>query len=181
MMKRLPSAFLVALAVVAPSARAQRYGQRGSTPIELGVDAAMVFGLDNPHTTAVTLPVPSFRIGFIVDNNLELEPRLQVNSVHVAGLGTLTDYDFQLGVLFMPGGDRVGKDVYIRPFLGFSGTSASGAGSNSNGDAGVGLGVKLPFADRRLATRLEAAYDHGFGNGGTNAIGLFAGLSFFTR
>ncbi|MGH7488574.1 MAG: hypothetical protein ACREMY_23690, partial [bacterium] len=75
MMKRLLSVGLVVLAVVAPAAGAQRYSQRGSTPIELGVDAGLLFGLDDPHTTVVTLPVPSFRIGFIVDNKIELEPR----------------------------------------------------------------------------------------------------------
>jgi hypothetical protein len=180
-MKRLFSLSLVALVFLAPAAWAQRYSQRGSTPIELGVDAAVVFGLDDPHTTLVTLPVPSFRIGFIVDNKIELEPRMSVTSAHVADVGTFTTYNFELGALFIPGGDRVGKDLYLRPFIGFTGSSASGAGSDSNGDAGVGLGVKLPFADRRFATRLEAAYDHGFGSGGGNAIGLSAGLSFFSR
>jgi hypothetical protein len=43
------------------------------------------------------------------------------------------------------------------------------------------VGLKLPFDDRRLATRMEAAYSHTFGNGGANAIGVLIGLSFFTR
>jgi hypothetical protein len=46
---------------------------------------------------------------------------------------------------------------------------------------GLGVGLKIPFSDRRLATRMEANYSHGFSNGGSNLIGLLIGLSFFTR
>jgi len=45
----------------------------------------------------------------------------------------------------------------------------------------AGVGVKLPFADRRLATRMEANYVRDFDNGETNEIGVLIGLSFFTR
>ena len=38
-----------------------------------------------------------------------------------------------------------------------------------------------PFADRCLATRMEANYVRDFDNGGKNEIGVLIGLSFFTR
>jgi hypothetical protein len=87
-----------------------------------------------------------------------------------------------MGVVYQPDGDRVGKGVYVRPFIGVSGIRVSGpAGNNNNGYVGLGLGLKIPFADRRLATRMEALYDHGFRGNGTNLIGVLIGLSFFTR
>jgi hypothetical protein len=81
----------------------------------------------------------------------------------------------------MPSGDRVGKGLYFRPFLGVSGASASGAGSNNSGYAGIGGGLKIPFENRRLATRLEGNFAHGFDNGGTNQLGILFGLSYYTR
>jgi hypothetical protein len=171
---------VAALTLVASSAKAQRSSGRGSTPIELGIDGGVIFGLDNPKVTVVSLPLQDFRIGFLVSPKWEIEPRFNLTSVHGGGFSA-TDYSFELGALYQPAGDRVGKGLYGRPFLGLTGTSASGGGSQHNGYGGFGLGVKLPFEDRRLATRMEAAYSHTFGNGGANAIGLLFGLSFFTR
>ena len=66
-------------------------------------------------------------------------------------------------------------------FLGVVGVSVSGGGNDNSGYGGAGVGIKIPFADRRLATRMEANYAHGFSSGGSNQIGLTLGLSFFTR
>jgi hypothetical protein len=165
----------------APAAKAQRSSQRGSGPIELGTDGGVLFGLDAPRTTVVSLPVQSFRVGFLVTDNIALEPRVSINSIHSGG-ASATSYDFQLGVVYQPAGDRVGKGLYGRPFIGVSGLNVSGGGgNNNNGYLGLGLGLKIPFADRRLATRMEANYAHGFGGGGSNQMGLLIGLSFFTR
>jgi hypothetical protein len=178
MIKRLIVLGVATLVFAAP-AKAQR--QRASTPIELGIDGGILFGLDAPRTTVVALPVQSFRVGFLVTDDLALEPRVAINSIHGGG-ASVTSYDFQLGVLYQPAGDRVGKGLYGRPFIGVSGISVSGAGgNNNNGYLGLGLGLKIPFADRRLATRMEANYEHGFGGGGSNLIGVLIGLSFFTR
>jgi len=95
----------------------------------------------------------------------------------VAGF-SITAYSLEAGVLFQPAGDRVGKGLYLRPFLGVSGINVTGPNDSHSGYAGVGFGLKLPFADRRLATRMEANYSHG---GGSNLIGVLIGLSFFTR
>lgn len=166
---------LVFVALPATAQRSQR-----STPIELGIDGGVLFGLNTPRTTVVALPIQSFRVGFLVTDNLALEPRAAINSIHGGG-ASVTTYDFQLGVVYQPDGDRVGKGLYGRPFLGVSGASVSPGGSNSNGYIGLGVGLKLPFADRRLATRMEANYEHGFGGGGSNIIGVLIGLSFFTH
>jgi hypothetical protein len=180
MIKRLLVLSAATLVIAAPSANAQRSSQRGSTPIELGIDGAIIFGLDNPHATALALPLQDFRIGFVVSDQFEIEPRFNLTSVHSGGVSA-TDYNFELGVLYQPAGDRVGKGLYGRPFVGISGSSATGFASDNSGVMGLGLGLKIPFSDRRLASRLEAAYAHGFGNGGSNAIAILFGLSFFTR
>jgi hypothetical protein len=185
MMKRLAVGRLVALgvfalAVTAPAASAQRSAQRGSAPIELGIDGGVTFGLNNPKTTLVALPAQDFRLGFFLTDKVEVEPRFNINSIHGGGT-SVTTYAFEVGVLLEPEGDRVGKGIYLRPLMGVSGVNLSPGASNNSGYTGVGFGLKLPFADRRLATRLEANYEHGFSNGGANRIGLLAGLSFFTR
>ena len=167
------------LAAAAPFAEAQR--SRGSRPIEFGIDGGVSFGLDEPRVHVVSLPLPRFRVGFHMTNKVALEPSFFLNSTHVQGGGSLTAYAFEVGVVYSPAGDRVGKGFYGRPFIGLAGASFSGAGSDSDGFAGIGAGLKLPFNDRRLATRLETNYSHGFGDGGSNNIGVLIGLSFFTR
>ena len=176
MIKRTLLLSILALAGATPALQAQR----GSRPLELGIDGGVSFGLDNPGVTVVSLPIQEFRVGYFYNNNLEIEPRFSVNSIHGGG-NSFTTYSFELGALFLPAGDRVGKGLYLRPFLGVTGFHDSGNGSDNNGYAGVGFGVKIPFADRQLATRLEANYSHAFSNGGGNQIGLLIGLSYFTR
>jgi hypothetical protein len=180
MMRRILFSGAVALCALGSTAQAQRSSPRGSNPIELGIDGGVIFTLDAPRATIISLPLQAFRIGFLVSPKWEVEPGIHLTSVHVSGISA-TDYAFEVGVLYQPAGDRVGKGLYGRPFLGVSGTSESGSGSDNSGYGGFGLGVKLPFNDRRMATRMEAAYSHSFGNGGANAIGLLIGLSFFTR
>lgn len=178
MMKRMVVLGAVALTLSATAAHGQQ--TRGGGPVELGIDAGVSFGLDDPNVTVVTLPVQDFRLGYFISDNLELEPRFSLNSLRGDG-NTLTSYGVVLGVLFIPSGDRIGKGLYVRPFLGVQGISVSGAGNDNSGYGGAGVGIKIPFADRRLATRVEASYAHGFSGGGSNVIALLAGLSFFTR
>ena len=181
MMKRFLILGALAVALIAPAAEAQRASHRDSGPIELGIDGGVTFGLDNPNTTIVSLPTQVFRLGYFLSNNVEIEPRVSINSASGGGV-SVTAYSLEAGVLFQPAGDRVGKGLYLRPFLGVSGLNVSGPGGNNNsGYAGAGFGLKLPFADRRLATRMEANYAHGFSGGGSNLIGVLIGLSFFTR
>jgi hypothetical protein len=180
MMKKLLVLGAVALALIAPAAGAQRTSHNGSGPIELGIDAGLTFGIGNSSGTLFSLPTQVFRLGYFLSDKLEFEPRFSINSISGGG-STVSTYNLEAGLLLIPDGDRVGKDLYLRPFVGVAGISVSGGNSANSGDVGVGVGLKLPFADHRLATRLEANYDHGFSGGGSNTIGLLAGLSFFTR
>jgi hypothetical protein len=180
MIKKLLVLGALVLALTAPAAGAQRASHRGSGQIELGIDGGITFGLDDPKVTVVGLPLQSFRLGYFLSPNVEIEPRFGISSISSGG-NSATIYVLEAGLLFQPSGDRVGNGLYLRPFAGFSGVSVSGPGDSNSGHAGVGLGVKLPFADRRLATRLETNFTHGFSGGGSNAIGVLIGLSFFTR
>ncbi len=179
-MKRFLVIGAMALALIAPLAQAQRGSHRGSGQIELGIDGGIIFGLDAPKVTVVGLPLQSFRLGYFLSPNVEIEPRFSISSISGGG-NSITTYTLDAGLLFQPSGDRVGNGLYLRPFAGFSGVNVSGPGDLHSGHLGVGLGVKLPFADRRLATRLETNFTHGFSGGGSNAIGVLIGLSFFTR
>jgi hypothetical protein len=179
-MKKLLVLGAVALTLIAPAAGAQRNSRNGSGGIELGIDAGLTFGVGNSSGTLFSLPTQVFRLGYFLSDKLEFEPRFSINSISGGG-NTVSTYNLEAGLLLIPDGDRVGKGLYLRPFAGVTGISVSGGNSANSGDVGVGVGLKLPFADRRLATRLEANYDHGFSGGGSNTIGLLAGLSFFTR
>jgi hypothetical protein len=178
MIKKFVVLSVLAITIAAPPASAQRSSQR-SGPIELGIDGGVSFLFASPTLTHVALPVQDFRLGYFLTNKVEIEPRFNINSLHANG-GGATTYGFEVGLLLVPNGDRVGNGLYLRPFAGFTGFSVTGGGSNNSGNAGVGLGVKLPFEDRRLATRMEANFTRDFAGGGTNEIGVLIGLSFFT-
>jgi hypothetical protein len=183
MMKRILFFSAFALGAAASSARAQGLSRGGSNPIEFGIDGGVTFYLGDISGNVITIPVQDLRVGFLVSPRWEIEPRFDLTSVHGDGFSQ-TVYSIVLGALYQPAGDRVGKGLYGRPFVGLTGSRDSGGGnstSSRNGLAGIGLGLKLPWNDRRLATRMEANYTHWFGDGGTNAIGVLIGLSFFTR
>lgn len=178
MMKKIVVLGAIALALSATAANAQR-ARSGGGPVELGIDGGITFGLDDPNTTIVALPVQSFRLGYFLNEKAEIEPRFNLNSAHGGGF-SVTTYTFELGLLLIPKGDRVGKGLYVRPFLGVVGLSGD-VGDDNSGYAGAGVGLKIPFADRRLAWRSEANFAHGFSNGGSNQLGLSTGFSWFTR
>jgi hypothetical protein len=183
MMKPVLVLSIAALTAVASSAGAQRSTGGGSNPIEFGIDGGVVFYLGDLSGSVISIPVQDFRAGVLVSPRWEIEPRINLTSFHGGGFSG-TAYSVVVGALYQPAGDRVGKGLYGRPFVGLLGSSESGGGtsdSSRNGLAGLGLGLKLPWNDRRLATRMEANYTHWFGDGGGNAIGALIGLSFFTK
>lgn len=177
MMKRILVFGTLVLALTASTAEAQRSSRRDGGPVELGIDAGITFGLDDPHFTLVSLPTQVFRVGYFLNDRFELEPRVSITSASGGG-NTFTAYSLEAGLLYQPHGDRVGKGLYFRPFVGLVGVSVSGPGDDNTGVVGIGAGLKLPFADRRMATRLEANYSH---SDGANLLGLLFGLSWFTR
>jgi hypothetical protein len=160
-------------AVTPTLARAQ------ANPVELGVDAAIAVALEDPRVTIIGIPIQQFRVGFFTSPTLSWEPSLALN--HISGGGfDFTTISLSLGVLFHLSPDRTRSQVYLRPFAGF--TSVSNGVSETDPDLGFGLGFKAPFANRRLATRLEAFVEHTFADPeGITSIGALFGLSFFTR
>jgi hypothetical protein len=169
--------FLLALALAASAGVAGAQRNSRGYPIEFGVDGGIAFVFSSPTVTVLSLPAQDFRVGFILDNTWELEPRFGLNSISSNG-NHVTSYQAALGVLYHLRKNPTGKGAYLRPFLGLSGVSTTG-GSDSNGLVGIGLGAKLPFGDRRLATRLEANLAQGLGSGSDAQLGLLFGLSFF--
>ena len=84
-----------ALTLAASSAEAQRSSRGASSPIELGIDGGVIFGLDNPNVSIVSLPVQDFRIGFLVTPRWEMEPRFNLTSIHGGGVSA-TSYSLSL-------------------------------------------------------------------------------------
>jgi hypothetical protein len=161
------------LGTAVPAAHAQ------APPIELGVDAALSVGLDDPRVTVIAIPFQQFRVGFFMSPRTSIEPTLAINYINVEDLDDATTISIGLGVLFHMTPERTRSQIYFRPFGGFTSVEIAGE-SESGGNLGLGLGLKTPFADR-LATRLEAFLNHQFEGGGTTSVGVLFGLSFFPR
>lgn len=177
MTKQIAVLGFIALVLTATTADAQKSIPR---PIELGMDGGISVGFDNPNVTTVSLPVQALRVGFFMNDNISLEPRFNFNSVSGGGV-SVRSYALELGALYHLGGYRKGSGLYVRPFAGIAGVGGD-LGSGSDAFLGAGVGVKLPFANRRLATRLEANVGHAFTDvGGSNNLGLLLGVSLFHR
>jgi outer membrane protein with beta-barrel domain len=183
-MRRVLSFAAFALLAIASTASAQRTNRGRSTlenpSPELGVDAGLMFTLDDPKVTVFSLPIQGIRAGFFVSPAVEIEPSLRLNSVSVSGGGSETDYGVAVGLLYHFSTSRAANQLYVRPFIGVDGTSGGGQ-SSSVFDFGGGFGVKVPVGDR-FASRFEANLTHSSQNGiSQNAIGLLAGLSVYTH
>jgi hypothetical protein len=175
-------AFAVA---VAPAARAQGTGTTTvpttDNPVELGIDAGVSFGLDDPHVTTVSIPGQHIRAGFFFGRQLEFEPSFGLDYIHASGVSQ-TRYEALVGMLYHFTPNRRASQLYVRPFVGFLGTNIDGS-NETQAALGGGVGLKVPMYPR-LSARFEANYTHTFSSGdadASNAIGLLAGLSFFTR
>ena len=183
---RIISSYVAALAAVVALATPAAAQNR----VELGIDAAAIFGLGDQSSVNITFPASRFRVGFFQPNSrLSIEPALGLAFNKVEDADGLLFYDLELGALYhlrpiivaSRGGtvvDAVGTAPYIRPFVGITGVTGSGDG-DSEFSAGVGLGTRLAWRSD-LAFRLEANLGYGFDNEAAR-IGLLAGLSFFPR
>jgi hypothetical protein len=139
------------------------------------MDAGITFGLGTPSITTIEIPAQQIRMGFFVSPALSIEPTFGLVSVSGGGVSG-TVYNIGAGVLYHFSPSRAANQFYLRPFLNVVGSSGGGT-SNSTAFFGVGGGLKVPLRDR-IASRFEANFAHGNGN---NAIGLLAGLSFYTH
>jgi hypothetical protein len=172
-MRRLLSLAALTMLTLSASASAQRSGSMANPSPEIGVDAALTFGLGDAGNTVLDIPAGMVRVGFFVSPVLSIEPMLGLHSVKDA----VTTYQVGVGALYHFSPSRAANQFYVRPFIEIAGISISGGGSDSQALFGVGGGLKMPLRDR-IATRFEANFQH---TDGADAIGLLAGLSFYTR
>ena len=176
-MKKITAVAALALFATALSAQAPT-----PRPIELGIDAGVDIGLGDNSGTVISIPAQSFRVGFPISPRVSLEPKIGIN-IFTGDGDTFTTYRGELGLLYHLGSDRYPgayqrAGLYVRPFIGIVGFADGD--SDSAGLLGAGVGYKFPIVSR-LSSRFEANFEHQFGDGDSNAIGLLAGLSFFTR
>lgn len=179
---------LAGTALLSLAAASTVYAQAAATagvhernPVELGMDAGVSIGLDDPSYTTISIPVQSIRAGFMISPRFSLEPSLGLTYMHFSG-ESLTQYRALVGLLYHFQMNRHANQWYVRPFAGITGVSGSGS-SDTQAEIGGGLGIKIPMA-ARVSTRFEANFEHGFKSGdvaSSNAIGILAGLSFFTH
>ena len=154
--------------------------------LELGIDAGLQFGLGDVSTVQFTLPAARARVGFFMNNDSRwsIEPSLFFSYSKVEDLGGIFVYDIEVGALYhfrQPSALQLATPtsvMYLRPFIGVSGVSGEGD-DESEFAAGAGFGIKIPWRPN-LAWRLEANTGYGFDNEAFR-VGLFAGMSFFTR
>ena len=180
-MRRVLSLAALSILALSATASAQRPGTMANPSPEIGVDAGIAFNLGTPSSTEIAIPIPRIRVGFFISPALSIEPWLGLNSFSGGGFSG-TDYQLGTGALYHFSPRRTASQYYVRPFLGINGTSGD-LGSGSAVHFGIGGGIKMPIRDR-IATRFEVNFAHEGGqNGGPgrDAIGLLAGLSFYTR
>ena len=165
---------LVAASVASAQARRQASAAR---PWELGADAALSFGLDDPNVTTIEIPLQRIRAGLHVSEVLSIEPFFGLNYTKFEDVDAITTYEFGAGALYHFSESRTQSQLFVRPELLILGFSAGG-NSDSELGAGVGVGMKWPRLGGRMAWRGEAGIR--FINEQTIIRALF-GVSFFTR
>jgi hypothetical protein len=173
-MRRLLSLAALSILTLSASASAQRSTSANPSP-EIGMDAAVTFGLGDGQGTMVDIPAQSIRMGFFVSPALSIEPTFGLHSESGGGT-TVTIYNIGAGALYHFSPSRAANQFYVRPFIQIVGFSGGGL-SDSQALFGVGGGLKIPLRDR-IASRFEANFAH---TDGSDMIGLLAGLSFYTR
>src|SRR4051812_24039495 len=166
-MRRLLSLAALSILAVSASASAQRSGSMSNPSPEIGLDAAITFGLGDANGTTIAIPAQSLRMGFFVSPQLSIEPSFGLTSLSGGGT-TVTTYQVGVGALYHFSPSRAANQFYVRPFIDIVGASVTGGGSDSQALFGVGGGIKIPLRDR-IASRFEANFQH---TDGADAIGL---------
>lgn len=183
-MRRIFSVAAVALLALSTSASAQRRAPVSSSENpspEIGIDAGLTFVTGTPSSTEISFPAQHIRLGLFISPVISIEPAVGLNRISSNGT-SITSYTVGTGLLYHFSASRADNQFYVRPFVNLVGTSVStnapgGGTSSSDLEFGAGVGIKMPLRDR-LASRFEANISH---LNGVNAIGLLAGLSFYTH
>src|SRR5215212_9620837 len=94
---RIRASFVAALAAIVALATPAS-AQSG---VELGIDAAAVFGLGDQSSVNITLPASRFRVGFFQPGSrLSIEPAVGLAYNKTEGSDGFLLYDLELGALY---------------------------------------------------------------------------------
>ena len=198
-MRRILSFAALALFAIAPIARAQRNTARNTTsssntPIELGLDGGLNFGMGGQNNATVfNLNLSHIRVGFLVAPQLSLEPSVALSSFSNSG-GSTSAYMLGLGALYHFSEARALRQFYARPFVNLigardrsvitaGGTTTTVTTSSTLYETGAGFGVKIPYQDR-MSWRLETNLSHNskkYIDDSDNRLGFLFGFSYFTH
>lgn len=173
---------LALLTLTVAEAAAQRTTARSSAQArsqgslwEIGADAALSFGLDDPRTTAIQIPLSQIRAGIHTSDVLSIEPFFSLFYFDVEGAPQSTTlWELGVGGLYHFSVDRNRMRTYVRPFV----SLFDDGGDDTDVGAGLGFGAKWPKLGGRMAWRGEV--NVATANDQT-AINVLFGISFFTR
>lgn len=142
--------------------------------LELGVPTGAA------KTTSLTVPIPSVRAGFFLNEDWSLEPSLTYGYSKTEGNPSTSAYALGFAGLYHFQKSRAARQMYVRPFLAILGFSGGGGGSTSDQALGVGVGLKWPRLNGRIAWRGEANLMRQM-DAEITSLNLLWGLSVFSR
>jgi hypothetical protein len=151
-------------------------------PVELGVDGGLGLNFNGRTLTTFSVPIQSLRVGFMVSNNVSIEPSTAINILKLEGSEAIATISLSLSGLFHFTPDRSTAQAYFRPQAGLNFITGGGESASQFG-AGGGFGVKMPVADQ-IAIRLDGSFVHSFENddfAASNGIAATVGFSVFTH
>lgn len=167
-----------AIAALTVGAASPALAQQQTTGFwELGTDAAITLGLDDPKFLSVQVPGGLIRAGYFTSPTVSIEPVFSWLSIAQDNQEGFSSYTLGVGVLFHRSVSRAAQQIYLRPFLHINGGSGGGGSSLT---LGGGLGVKRPMLGGRVAKRMEANVSYNDDSERLNLQGLL-GLSIYTR
>ena len=189
-MRFLSKVGLAGLVVVlaASSASAQRTVRTSSAAPavqggywELGGDAGVAIGLDDPKSFSINVPVSQVRAGYYVSDVLSLEPTLRFFSSATKGFTAFSAWALGIGGLYHMSPDRKAMRVFVHPMIGFAGGSG---GARTRTSLGAGFGMKKPAMNGLFHWRMEGGLNYLLKNGAlparTTIYGNF-GMSLYTK
>ena len=170
---------LAALAVLTAILSASTASAQGANvgAWEIGTDAQVTLGLDDPMFLAVQIPGGMVRAGYFTSPTVSIEPLFRWLSVAQKEQEGFSSYTIGVGVLFHRSADRTRRQVYLRPFLTLTDGSGGGSGVMT---IGGGLGLKRPVFGGRATSRGEVNVSYNEASEALSLNGLF-GLSIYSR
>jgi len=155
---------------------------------EFGVDfAALVFGMNTPSATSLTVGGGSVRAGRFISDVLSVEPRVDLGYSSSSG-SSVNTLAVEIGVLYHLQSDHAAPQWYLRPLVIFVRSSVTSGGSTTSTNRtgiGAGFGMKRPTKkNSKFTWRAEATYRNMMKSGATPSLSQLAisgGVSVFTK